>query len=147
MRMKLNFTLYDVVRKKCDYWGRDFKKGNKEKDEFYMILGIDEELVSGYKIISLTNGNKEAWWREDYLEFVRKGSREEYLSIVRLIKAREECEEAKLSISNRPKHLGFYDLVSLIIEHREQYTDEEFERVKSALSIVIEKEMKQNDRK
>lgn len=146
-RMKLNFAMYDVVKKKCDYWGEPFEEDDEEKDELYMILGFDKELKSGYEIISLKDGNEEAWWDEDYLEFVRKGSREEYLSIVRLIEAREEYEEAKLSISNRPKHLGFYDLVSLIIEHREQYTDEEFERVKSALSIVIEKEMKQNDRK
>ena len=145
--MKLNFTMYDVVKKKCDYWGEPFEEDDEEKDDIYMILRFNENLMSGYEIISLTNGNSSFWWNEDYLEFVRKGSREEYLSIVRLIKAREEYEEAKLSISNRPKHLGFYDLVSLIIEHREQYTDEEFERVKSALSIVIEKEMKQNDRK
>ena len=83
-RMKLNFTTYDVVKKKCDYLGEPFEEDDKEKDELYMILGFDKNLKSGYEIISLKDGNEEAGWYEDDLDFVRKGSREEYLSIVRL---------------------------------------------------------------
>ena len=141
-RMKLNFTMYDVVKKKCDYWGKDFEQGDEEKDELYMILGFDKDLKSGYEIISLKDGNEEAWWDEDYLEYVRKGSREEYLSIVRLIEAREEYERKAIEVSNRPKELAFHEIISLLGEHKDRYTKKEMETVTKGLTLLMNKEYK-----
>lgn len=141
-RMKLNFTMYDVVKKKCDYWGEPFDEDDKEKDDIYMILRFNENLSSGYEIISLTNGNSSCWWDEDYLEFVRKGSREEYLSIVRLIEAREEYERKAIEVSNRPKELAFHDIISLLGEHKDRYTKKEMETVTKGLTLLMNKEYK-----
>ena len=141
-RMKLDFTMYDVVKKKCDYWGEPFEEDDEEKDDIYMILRFDENLSSGYEIISLTNGNSSCWWDEDYLEFVRKGSREEYLSIVRLIEAREEYERKAIEVSNRPKQLAFHDIISLLAEHKDRYTKEEMETVSKGLTLLMKKEYK-----
>ena len=138
-RMKLNFTMYDVVKKKCDYWGKPFDEDDEEKDDVYMILRFNENLSSGYEIISLTNGNSSCWWNEDYLEFVRKGSREEYLSIVRLIEAREEYEN---KVRNRPVELVLDDLISLFSKHDDRYTKKEKETIVKGLALLLNKEYK-----
>lgn len=138
-RMKLNFTMYDVVKKKCDFRGKPFKEDDKEKDDIYMILRFNENLSSGYEIISLTNGNSSCWWREDYLEFVRKGSREEYLSIVRLIEARQEYEN---KVRNRPVELVLDDLISLFSKHDDRYTKKEKATIVKGLALLLNKEYK-----
>jgi hypothetical protein len=89
IELKIKFMPCDIVRKKCNFLGSKLKQDDKEKDQLYMIWEIDNCFVSGYAIVSLANGNMEAWWDEDYLEFVRKGSRKEYLSVIKLIKERK----------------------------------------------------------
>ena len=144
--MKYKLTRYDVVKKKCDFWGEEFEdddnEATKEKEDFYMILSVSS---SGYEIISLTDGNEECWWDEDFLEFVRKGSREEYLSIVRLIEAREEYERKAKEVSYRPKEFAFYDIISLFGENKDRYTKEEMETVAKGLTLLMDKELR-NDR-
>lgn len=145
--MKYKLTRYDVVKKKCDFWGEEFEEDDneatKEKEDFYMILSVSS---SGYEIISLTDGNEECWWDEDFLEFVRKGSREEYLSIVRLIEARKEYDRQAIEVSNRPKELALYDIISLLTEHRDRYTEEEMKTIAKGLKLLINKENKNEKR-
>lgn len=146
--MKYKLTRYDVVKKKCDFWGEEFEEDDneatKEKEDFYMILSVSS---SGYEIISLTDGNEECWWDEDFLEFVRKGSREEYLSIVRLIEAREEYKKRTVEIANMPKENSICDILYLIWEHKDKYTEDELKKVWEVLGLIAKKEIHGNEKR
>lgn len=62
------FKVTDIVKQKCGYWG-----GKGEEDgKTYIIKEVSDH--GGYSIYALDGSTSSSWWREEYLEFISKGS-------------------------------------------------------------------------
>ena len=74
---------YDIVRKKCGYWGDQMEDPNFNPTELFIIKGTYNDLYGNgepcddYSIVSLTTGGSSSWWHDWNLEFVRHGTEEE----------------------------------------------------------------------
>ena len=74
---------YDIVRKKCGYWGDSMEDPNFDPTELFIIKGTYNDLYGNgepcddYSIVSLNTGGCSSWWHDWNLEFVRHGSEEE----------------------------------------------------------------------
>ena len=85
---------YDIVRKKCGYWGDSMEDPNFDPTELFIIKGTYNDLYGGgssyddYYIVSLNTGGSSAWWNDWNLEFVRHGTEEELQNALNIYKTR-----------------------------------------------------------
>ncbi len=81
---------YDIVRKKCGYWGDSMEDPRFDPSELFMIQGTYCDLYGGtrqsddYSIVSLSTGGSSSWWHDWNLEFVRHGTEEELLNALNI---------------------------------------------------------------
>ena len=133
------FKQYDIVKKKCNYWGEKFEKDNEEdrleKKQLYMIIHCED---CGYEIMSLESGNTEAWWSEDFLTYKRKGTAYEYELICRIVKEREEHEKHICQIQSQSYLYGIQHFIDCLRDKK--YSKKEKEYIAKALEIILKKE-------
>lgn len=85
---------YDIVRKKCGYWGDSIEDPDFDPTELFIIKGTYNDLYGGgspyddYSIVSVNTGSSSAWWHDWNLEFVRHGTEEELQNALNIYKTR-----------------------------------------------------------
>ena len=86
---------YDIVKKKCGFWGDEMKDPYFEPDELHII----KECYGGeYYIVSLEDGAGSAWWSESQLEFVRKGTLKDLIDLIKANKIHKKDKKQQKNL-------------------------------------------------